>query len=86
MPQRPDNYLVLSIICTVCCCMPAGVYAILRAAKVGELYAMQQYEAAEQASADAKRWSIIGIIVGAVCILAYYAVILIMSLQEMRVI
>lgn len=84
-PPRPDNYLVLSVICTVCCCIPFGVYAIFRAAKVGELYALQQYEAAAQASADAKKWSIIGIIVSAICLLIYYSVILIFSLKEMQV-
>ena len=38
---RPNNYLALAIFTTVCCCLPAGIYAIIRAMKVNDYYAMK---------------------------------------------
>ena len=35
---RPNNYLALAIFTTVCCCLPAGIYAIIRAMKVNDYY------------------------------------------------
>ena len=61
---KPENTLVLAIFTTVCCCLPIGIYAIIRASKVNSLYAAQQYEEAQKAADDAKKWSLIGIGVG----------------------
>ena len=63
---KPNNYLALAIFTTVCCCLPAGIYAIIRAMKVNEFYLMKQYEEAILAANDAQKWSIIGIVVGAI--------------------
>lgn len=63
---KPENNLVLAIFTTVCCCLPIGIYAILRASKVNSLFAAQQYEEAQKAADDAKKWSLIGIGVGLV--------------------
>ena len=68
---KPDNNLILAIICTACCCMPVGVYAIIKANDVNNLYNMGQYEAAEQAAAEAKKWSLIGMGAAAVGWLLY---------------
>ncbi|QUB64957.1 CD225/dispanin family protein [Prevotella melaninogenica] len=68
---KPNNYLALAIFTTVCCCLPAGIYAIIRAMKVNELYMMKQYEEATLAANDAKKWSIIGIVVGAIVSILY---------------
>ena len=38
---KPNNNLALAIFTTVCCCLPAGIYAIIRAMKVNELYMMK---------------------------------------------
>lgn len=59
---KPDNHLVLAIICTAFCCMPIGIYAIIKANDVNSQYNMQQYAQAEQSAAEAKKWSIIGIV------------------------
>ncbi len=64
LPPKPDNNLVLAIVTTVCCCLPFGIVAIIKAAKVNGLYLAQQYEAAVKAASDAKKWSLIGIGVG----------------------
>lgn len=67
---KPSNYLALAIFTTVCCCLPTGIFAILRAMKVNDYYMMKQYDAA---SNDAKKWSIIGIVLGAVGSILYFA-------------
>lgn len=74
LPQKPDNNLVLAIITTVCCCLPFGIVAIVMAAKVNGLYMAGQYEAAEKAAKDAKKWSLIGIACGVVVDIIYMAV------------
>lgn len=38
MPPKPDNNLVLAIICTICCCLPLGIVGIVKASKVNGLY------------------------------------------------
>ncbi|MBQ9215472.1 MAG: CD225/dispanin family protein [Prevotella sp.] len=63
---KPDNHLVLAIICTAFCCMPIGIYAIIKANDVNSQYNMQQYALAEQSAAEAKKWSIIGIVASGV--------------------
>lgn len=68
---KPDNYLVLAIISTVCCCLPTGIYAIIKACEVNSSYNMGRYEDAVRSANEAKKWSIIGIIVGAVISILY---------------
>ena len=63
-------YLPLAIFTTLCCCLPIGIYAILRAMKVNDYYMMKQ---AVAASNDAKKWSIIGIVLGVVGSILYFA-------------
>lgn len=60
MPPKPDNNLVLAIICTICCCLPLGIVGIVKASKVNGLYYAKQYEAANLAAQEAKKWSLIG--------------------------
>lgn len=62
----PNNYLAFAIFTTICCCLPTGIYAIIRSTKVNTYFAMGQYELARVASEDAKKWSIIGLVIGIV--------------------
>ena len=59
-------------IARVCCCLPAGIYAIIRAMKVNDYYAMKQYDEANLAANDAKKWSIIGIVTGVIFQVIYF--------------
>lgn len=61
---KPDSHLGLAIFSTLCCCLPFGIVAIIKASKVGDLYVMKQYDAANFASQEAKKWSMIAIGVG----------------------
>ena len=71
MPPKPENYLVWAILTTVCCCLPFGIVAIIKACKVNTLYAGKMYDAAQLASQDAKKWCIIAAVTGLVVSVIY---------------
>ena len=60
--MKPNNNMALAIFTTICCCLPLGIVAIIKANSVDSLYAMKQYAAASMAANEAKKWSIIGIV------------------------
>jgi hypothetical protein len=62
----PQNYLVQSILVTLCCCLPLGIVAIINAAKVNSLAAEGKMREAQEASAAAKKWSTYGFVIGLV--------------------
>lgn len=68
----PKNWLVESILVTVLCCLPFGIAGIVSATKVESLYYAGDYEAAEQASKDAKKWTIVGFSSTFVLIILYF--------------
>lgn len=59
---KPDSHLGLAIFVTLCCCLPLGIVAIIKANKVDEYYNMKQFDAAILASNDAKKWCMYGFI------------------------
>ena len=63
---KPNSNLFLAIFSTLCCCLPLGIVAIVKATKVDGLYMAKQYEAAQAAADDAKKWSIYAIVSGVV--------------------
>jgi len=63
-PPKPPNYLVWSIISTVCCCIPAGIVSIVFAAKVDSQYNGGDYAGATDSSNKAKMWAIVAASVG----------------------
>lgn len=86
MPPKPENYLVWAILSTLCCCLPFGIVAIIKACKVNTLYAARMYEAAQLASQDAKKWCIIAAITGVVIQIIYgilYALGIVASLYNL---
>lgn len=71
---KPNNNLVLAIVCTILCCLPLGIVGIIKATKVDGYYNSGQYALAKQAADDAKKWSIIGIVCGAISSVIYLIV------------
>lgn len=69
------NYLWQSIACTVLCCVPFGIPAIVFATKVGPALAVGDLAAAREASAKAKMWCWIAFALGLVGGLAYFGLI-----------
>lgn len=70
-PIKPNNYMALAIFTTICCCLPLGIVAIVKASKVNEYFALRQYELAQKAADEAKKWSFIGVGLGLVCQIIY---------------
>ena len=63
---EPDNHLVWAILCTVLCCLPFGIVSLVYSNKVSGLWSQGRWAEAQAAADNAKKWAIIGAIVGAV--------------------
>ncbi|GAB10283.1 hypothetical protein GOARA_056_00300 [Gordonia araii NBRC 100433] len=61
---KPDNNLVWAILCTVLCCLPLGIVAIVKSTSVDKLWATGDYAGAQNAADEAKRWAMWGAIIG----------------------
>ena len=69
-PGAPiPNYLVQSILVTLCCCLPLGVVAIIFSAQVNSKLAAGDYAGAQEASRKAKMFVWIAFGLGLVAIL-----------------
>ncbi len=79
MQPKPDSNLVWAILTTLLCCLPFGIVAIVYASKVDSLYAAGQYAEAQQASDNAKKWSILAAVVGALVIVGYIVLVVFMG-------
>lgn len=55
--QKVPNYLVPAILSTIFCCLPAGIVAIVHAARVDAQARMGDFAGAQQSSALAKKWA-----------------------------
>ena len=56
-PQnKPNNMLTWAILCTILCCWPFGIPAIVNAAKVDRLWSEGDYEGSRKAAGNAKTW------------------------------
>jgi hypothetical protein len=66
--EEIPNYLVQSILVTLLCCWPAGLVAIINAAKVSSLVSAGNYEEARRASDTARTWCIISFVGGLVAV------------------
>lgn len=82
---EPDNYLVWAILVTVLCCLPFGIVSIVYATKVSGLWSQGRYPEAQAASANARKWAIIGAITGAIAIAIFtviYIVLIAVAVHE----
>lgn len=76
----PDNNLVWAILCTVLCCLPLGIVAIIKSSNVNTLWAQGNYEAAQKAADDAKKYSIWGAAITAILLILYVLFIVVLGL------
>ncbi|HLF64632.1 MAG TPA: CD225/dispanin family protein [Saprospiraceae bacterium] len=76
----PKNWLVESILVTLFCCLPLGIVGIVNAANVNSRWAAGDHEGSERASAEAKKWTKIGFIIGIVGIVVYFILALTMGI------
>ena len=75
----PDNNLVWAILCTVLCCLPLGIVAIIKSTKVKELWMAGDHAGAEKAAADAKKYAIWGAAAGGIVIVLYVIFVVIVG-------
>lgn len=71
MPPKPSNYLVFSILCTVCCCLPTGIAAIIYSSQVDSAYNAGNYNAAVDSASKAKTWCIVSVVVSLLVNIVY---------------
>ncbi len=69
------NYLVQSILITVCCCLIPGIVAIVYAAQVNGLIQAGDFAGARRCSRLARNWSWAGLGLGLLGVLAYVALL-----------
>ncbi len=74
-PPKIRNYLVLSILTTLFCCLPFGIIAIIQASSVNSKLSRGDIQGAFRSSRSAKNWAISGIIIGFIVFLIYFFVI-----------
>ena len=70
IPPTPKTYLVEAILVTIFCCLPFGILAIVRAAKVLPAYRRGDYYEAEGHSDSAKHYVWIAFIIGLIFFIA----------------
>ncbi|AVI50741.1 hypothetical protein C5O00_05965 [Pukyongia salina] len=75
----PDNNLVWAIICTVLCCLPLGIVAIIKSTKVKELWLQGDHAGAQKAADDAKKYSIWGMVAGGVVVILYIIFVVVLG-------
>lgn len=83
MEPCPPTYLALSIIVTVLCCLPFGIVGIVKSSNVSREYAIGNYAAAQDASNQAKKWSIIGICCSVAIWILYFLFFVILGLASL---
>lgn len=67
-PPVVPNYLVHSLLATLCCCLPFGIVALIYSVQVNSKIAAGDEAGAQAASASAKTWVIVAVIAGVVSI------------------
>lgn len=83
MEPCPPTYLALSIIVTALCCLPFGIVGIVKSSSVSREYAIGNYAAAQDASNQAKKWSIIGICCSVAIWILYFLFFVILGLASL---
>lgn len=72
----PKTWMVESILVTLFCCLPFGIVGIINAAKVESAYRIGNFAEAEQASENAKKWTMYSFWFGIAVVILYFLVIL----------
>lgn len=64
------NHMVGAILCTLFCCLPCGIVAIVKASQVNTKLAQGDVAGAENAARSAKTWILVAVILGVIVIFA----------------
>lgn len=77
-PNVP-TYLAQSILCTLFCCLPAGIVSIVYAAQVSSKLGAGDYAGAMQSSENAKKWAWVSFGVGLAVFVIYAGIVIAVS-------
>lgn len=71
---KPDNNMLWAILCTLFCCLPLGIVSIINAAKVDSLYRAGDYDGAQEAADNAKKYAQYSAACGLVVFIIYFLI------------
>ena len=66
-PSEIDSHMGFAIFCTLCCCLPTGIAAIVFASQVSKHIQNGDYEAARKSANNAQLFCWISIVIGLLC-------------------
>lgn len=77
----PKTWLLESILVTIFCCLPFGIVGIVYASKVEEHFISGNYRKAAIYSAQAKKWTVWGLMSAVVLTLLYFILIIALGMS-----
>lgn len=77
--KPPKSWLVESILVTIFCCLPLGIVGIVNATRVESRFYSGDVAGANQASADAAKWTKIGFWIGLTCTVLYIIFVVVLG-------
>ena len=81
---KPNNGLVLGILCLLFCCLPFGIFSVVKASQVDKLYDSGDYYGAKEAASTAKKLAIWGAVAGFVFYVVYIIAMVSGSMASMN--
>lgn len=77
--KPPKTWLIESILVTLFCCLPLGIVGIVNATRVESRFYAGDIAGANQASADAGKWTKIGFWIGAAGVILYIVFVVVLG-------
>jgi hypothetical protein len=77
--RPPKSWLIESILVTLFCCLPFGIVGIINASKVESRFYAGDVAGANQASADAGKWTKIGFWAGIAFVVLYIVFVVVLG-------
>ena len=74
--NKPDDNMLWAILSTLFCCPPLGIVSIINASKVDGLYRAGEYQEAQEAADNAKKYALYGAICALVAYVIYFLIII----------
>ena len=81
-PPKVPDYLVLSILETLFCCLPLGIAAIVYSTRASSNKSVGNYDAALHEAAMAKKMLLIGLAIGVVVLVLYLLLAVVGTLAD----
>jgi len=73
--QKMQNYFVLSLVCLLLCCVPLGIVSLINSRNCDKALMEGNTRLAEEYAQKAKKWAILGMILGFVFQIIYFVLV-----------